>query len=43
MARVLKGEALGSSEVGLTVAVSAVLVALALAFVVRTLRSAALK
>lgn len=43
MNRVLKGEALPVGEVLLTLAVCAVLVALALAFVARTLRSAALK
>ena len=43
MARVLKGETLSLPDIGLTVAVSVVLVSLALAFVARTLRSAALK
>jgi sodium transport system permease protein len=43
MARVLKGEALAPPEIGITVAVTVVLVGLALAFVARTLRSAALK
>ncbi len=43
MARALKGQALLPSDVALTVAVCGVLVALALAFVTRTLRSAALK
>ena len=43
MGRVLKGEALGAGDVVVSVAVCAVLVVLALAYVVRTLRSAALK
>ena len=43
MARVLKGEVLAPTEIGLTVFVSVVLVTLALGFVARTLRSAALK
>ena len=43
MGRVLKGEALSLADVGLTVAVSALLTVAALAFVARTLRSAALK
>ena len=43
MGRVLKGEALAWPDVGLTVFVSVVLATAALAFVARTLRSAALK
>jgi sodium transport system permease protein len=43
MARVLKGEVLAPTEIGTTVVVSVVLVTLALAFVARTLRSAALR
>ncbi len=43
MGRVLKGEALPAGEVLISVAVSALLAALALALVVRTLRSAALR
>jgi sodium transport system permease protein len=43
MARVLKGETLLPTDVLLTVAVGVALTALALAYVVRTLRSAALK
>ena len=43
MARVLRGEALPWTDVALTVAVSALLAAAALAFVARTLRTAALK
>ena len=43
MARVLKGDVLAPTEIGLTVFVSVVLVTLALGFVARTLRSAALK
>jgi len=43
MGRVLKGEALASADVVLTAAVCAVLTVLALAYVARTLHSAALK
>jgi sodium transport system permease protein len=43
MGRVLKGEALGAGDVVTSVAVCAVLVVVALAYVTRTLRSAALK
>jgi sodium transport system permease protein len=43
MARVLKGEPIAADEVAVTFGVCAVLVALALAYVARTLRSAALK
>jgi sodium transport system permease protein len=43
MGRVLKGEVLPPADVLLTVAVSAALTVAALAFVARTLRSAALK
>jgi sodium transport system permease protein len=43
MGRVLRGEALPWTDVALTVAVSALLAAAAIAFVARTLRTAALK
>ena len=43
MGRVLKGEALTFADVMPSVAVCALLAALAIAFVARTLRSAALK
>ena len=43
MGRVLKGEVLPAADVGVMLAVSAAVVVLALAYVVRTLRSAALK
>ena len=43
MGRVLKGETLVAGDVAITVAVCAVLVVVSLAYVVRTLRSAALK
>jgi len=43
MTQVLKGEALATGDVAQTVAVCAALAVLALAYVARTLRSAALK
>ena len=43
MARVLKGESLGVGDVAVTFAVSALLAAVALGYVTRVLRSAALK
>jgi sodium transport system permease protein len=43
MGRVLKGEALPPADVAVMVAMSAAIVVLGLAYVVRTLRSAALK
>ena len=43
MGRVLKGEALGAADVATSVAVCAVLVVVALAYVTRTVRSAALR